>query len=194
MTPIAKDALVEQSATARSSVIPPEVDFTAMIARIRAGDPKAKEEAAWLFSGGIRLLLSRQLKPHMVEEQVRKVLFSVIQAIETEKHSEPGQLLGFVRTVINSRIQAILNEGGGEAQSTIPPGDSFRHSCTPERVRDFAEEVRRKMSVREREILRSYYVRREPPESIQCRYRISGTQFELIISRARSLFEELRSD
>jgi hypothetical protein len=184
----------ENAATNRSRVIPPEVDFTAMIARIRAGDRQAKEEVTRLFSGGIRLLLSRQLKPHVVEEQVDHVLFSVLQAIETEEHSEPGQLLSLVRTILNRRIQAILDEGGGEAQCTIPTGDSFRHSCTPERTRDFAEEVRRKMSVREREILRNYYVSREPPEAIQCKHKISGTQFELIISRARSLFEELRRD
>ena len=185
---------MEQSATTRSSVIPPEADFTAMMVRIRAGDPQAKEEVTRLFSGGIRLLLSRQLKPNVVEEQVNHVLFSVLQAIETERHSEPGQLLSFVRTVLNSRIQAILNKGGAEAQRTIPNGDSFRHSCTPERVRDFAEEVRRRMSVREREILRSYYVSREAPAAIQSNNEISATQFQLIISRARSLFKELGSD
>ena len=194
MTQLAKDALVEQSATIRSSVIPPEADFTAMIARIRAGDPKAKEEVTRLFSGGVRLLLSRQLKPHVVEEQVNNVLFSVLQAIETEKHSEPGQLLSLVRTILNRRIQAILNEGGGEAQRTIPNGDSFRYSCTPKRVRDFAEEVRRKMSVREREILRNYYVSREAPAAIQSKNEISAAQFQLIISRARSLFKQLRTD
>jgi hypothetical protein len=185
---------LENGATNRSRVISPEADLTAMMVRIRAGDHQAKEAVARLFSGGIRLLLSRQLKPHVVDEEVNHVLSSVLQAIETERHSQPGQLLSLVRTILHSRIQAILNEGGGEAQSTIPNGESFRHSCSPERVRDFAEEVRRKMSVREREILRSYYVSREAPAAIQSKNEISATQFQLIISRARSLFKELRSD
>ncbi len=168
-----------------------EADFTALIYRIRDRDSTAVEELTGLFSPGIRFLLSRQLESMDVERELQSTLSAVIRAIEGGELCESAGLASFVREIV--RGQPNPDEQARRLRKYVTAVTTTSEcSSTPEPSKEILEQVAKKLSPTELEVLRGYYIEGKTPESIQSKLNLTATQFQLITLSIKSPFRSLK--
>src|ERR1035438_658572 len=78
----------------------PQVDWSALVARVQSGDSAGMEQLYALFSRGLRFCLQRQLGLENAEDKMHDTFLIVVKAIQQGEIREPERLMGFVRTVM----------------------------------------------------------------------------------------------
>jgi RNA polymerase sigma factor (sigma-70 family) len=175
-------------------------DWTALVGRIKTGEPGAMEELYALFSRGIRFYLCRQLGPQELDDKVHDTFLIVVHAIRKGDLREPERLMGFVRTIVRRQVaahiesavqhrreQADLHSGAGVLDARSNPEES---AIERQKV-EIMKKVLQSISSRDREILTRFYLLGHSQERICAEMELTDTQFRLLKSRAKARFGEL---
>lgn len=178
-----------------------EVDWSATVSRIQAGDEAAMAELYATFSRGIRYLLLRALGAQDVDDRVHDVFTVVVEAIRAGELREPARLMGYVRTVVRRNIAAGIGESIEQRRSRVESPDSLFAVTdwreNPEEIlarkerQEVALKVLRSISKRDREILRRFYLEHQTMEQICAEMKLTYNQYRLLKSRAKARFGEL---
>ena len=178
----------------------PEVNWSAVVEQIRAGDPKGEELLYLNLVSGARLFLQRRLGTQDVEDRVHDIFVIVIESIRRGDLREPERLMGFVRTVLNRQLSAEISRIvrtressiGLESAAKLAAADpSPEHQAYTQEKVALMKRVLRKMSEREFEVLTRFYLREQPPERIRLEMGLTETQFHLLKSRAKARLTQL---
>jgi hypothetical protein len=91
-----------------SQMLGNQVDWQALVDRVRKGDDAGMAELYRLFAKGIRFYLCRQLGAQEIDDKVHDTFLFV----KTMRHGdlrEPERLMGFVRTVVRRWVAAHID-------------------------------------------------------------------------------------
>ena len=176
-------------------------EWTQMVDRVRANDPRGIEDLYTYFSKGARFYFCRHLGLEELDDRVHDSFLLVLDRLKRGELRDPERLMGFIRTILRRQVAAYVR-GAVEERRDYAQLDAeseycldFR-GCPEERIIDIEavdimERVMRAMSLREREILTRFYLLEQAPEFICKEMRISMTQFRLMKCRAKGRFGAL---
>jgi RNA polymerase sigma-70 factor (ECF subfamily) len=176
------------------------VEWSALVAQIKAGEDAGMEQLYKLFSRGIRYYLCRQLGPQELEDKVHDTFLIVVNAIRRGDLREPERLMGFVRTVVRRQVAAYIEQAvhTRREQADLETGSAVAdRKQNPEQeaiVRQKTELMRtvlQSLSQRDRDILVRFYLKEQPQEQICREMALTETQFRLLKSRAKAKFGEI---
>jgi RNA polymerase sigma-70 factor (ECF subfamily) len=179
----------------------PEPQWTQLVSRVKANDPRGLEELYGYFSKGARFYFCRHLGLDQLDDRVHDTFLIVVDRLKRGELRDPERLMGFIRTILRRQVASYVR-GTVEERRDHAPLDAeseycldFR-GCPEERIIDLEtvdimERVMRGMSLREREILTRFYLLEQAPERICKEMRINMTQFRLMKSRAKGRFGQL---
>jgi RNA polymerase sigma factor (sigma-70 family) len=174
---------------------PSETDWSDTVRQIRAGDPAGEEKLYRHLESGARIFFRRRLRTEDVDDQVHNLFVVLVEAIRRGDLREPAKLMGFVRTVlhrqlgleisrtIRAREASIDLESAGELMNAAPSPE--QRAAEEEKV-DLMKRALRKMSERDFEVLTRFYLHEQPAERIRKEMGLTGTQFDLLKSRAKA--------
>jgi RNA polymerase sigma-70 factor, ECF subfamily len=174
--------------------------WSALVERIRAGEPSGMEELYRVFYKGIRFYLFRRVGPQDLDDRVHDVFLIITQSILRGELREPDRLMGYVRTVVRRQVAAHI-DGAVQARHSRVDIDSginlADHHPDPERgaierqTLELALRVLNSIPKRDREVLTRFYLKEQQPGQICHEMALSETQFRLIKSRAKARFGQL---
>jgi len=177
-----------------------DVDWKAVVERIRQGDPAGQEMLYRNLAAGARLFLRRRLGTQDVDDRVHDLFVTVVEAIRRGELRQPERLMGFVRTILNRQLSLAISRVAS-ARETSADLHSAAHLTasdpTPEdrtRIRQTVTVMKRaleEMNARDLEILVRFYLREQLPEQIRIEMRLTPTQFHLLKSRAKAKLSTL---
>ncbi|MGH9584926.1 MAG: RNA polymerase sigma factor, partial [Bryobacteraceae bacterium] len=153
------------------------MEWSTLVAQIKAGEDAGMEQLYKLFSRGIRYYLCRQLGPQELEDKVHDTFLIVVNAIRRGDLREPERLMGFVRTVVRRQVAAYIEEAvhtrreQADLESGIAVADRKQNPEQEAILRQKTELMRAALeclSQRDRDILVRFYIQEQPQEQI-CR-------------------------
>ena len=151
--------------------LPDEVGMAELVRRIQIGDQAAIRDLHSTFATGIEFLLRRNLRKSSVTLEVATVLEAAILEIQ---RSSAVNLRRAVAQAIHRQFPRV----------TV---DTFPNIADASGERA-ARSVLAERTPLEQEILRRYYILREPPATIRRRLHVSSTTIQKTIASARSDF------
>jgi RNA polymerase sigma-70 factor (ECF subfamily) len=193
-----RPAVPESQEKSRTNFSP--VEWSALVAQIKAGEDAGMEQLYKLFSRGIRYYLCRQLGPQELEDKVHDTFLIVVNAIRRGDLREPERLMGFVRTVVRRQVAAYIEQAvhTRREQTDIESGISIAdRKQNPEQEAMNVEKTElmksalAALSERDREILVRFYLNEQPQDQICREMSLTETQFRLLKSRAKAKFGEI---
>ena len=178
----------------------PSVDWHELVKQIQLGEESGMAELYRLFARGIRFYLCRQLGPQELDDKVHDTFLIVVQAIQRGEVREPERLMGFVRTVVRRQVAAHIDHVVHRRREEIDLDVGVRvadRRSNPEQTAAFRQKVEfmlsvlDSLSVRDREILKRFYLDEQSQEEVCGDMNLSETQFRLLKSRAKARFAEI---
>jgi RNA polymerase sigma-70 factor (ECF subfamily) len=172
-----------------------------LVRRIQSGDSTAETELIHRYGRAVAALLERNLRVRADVDDLFQETFSLlIQKIRGGDVREPERLSGFVCSVARNLAISHVRRGGPGDSCNIP-ADSAPSSGASQLDRLLLKEnaalVRRVLgelaSERDREVLRRFYLVEESKAEICQGMELSGTQFDLVLFRARQRYRALYS-
>ncbi len=174
--------------------------WSALVERVRGGEPSALEELYRVFAKGVRFYLCRQLGPQDLDDRVHDAFVIITQSIQRGDLRDPERLMGYIRTVVRRQVAAQIETVVQARRNCAPTEIGFtlrdRHP-DPERAvierenMEVAMRVLQSIPQRDREVLIRFYLREQTPAQICNDLGLTETQFRLIKSRAKARFGEL---
>jgi RNA polymerase sigma-70 factor (ECF subfamily) len=177
-----------------------QVDWSALVAKVQAGDIAGMEQLYAVFSRGMRYCLQRQVGPENAEDKMRDTFLAVVKAIQRREVRVPELMMRFVHAVM--RRQAAAHDGknvtvrrkevGLDVGSAMP-----NQLLNPEQetiIKEKAELMKatlQGLSKRDREILVRFYLREQRLEQICRDMSLTETQFGLAKNRAKFRLGEI---
>ena len=177
----------------------PDESWANLVSRLQAGDAGAMAELYQVFAKGIRFYLCRQVGPQELDDRVHDAFLVVVQSIKRGELRDPRRLMGFVRTVVRRMVAAQIDRDVQGRRETIELENGDRipdQRANPEKnfiLRqkvNMIREILGKLSDKDQEILRRFYVDEQHPDQICSEMNLSITQFRLLKSRAKARFGE----
>ncbi|HUQ92109.1 MAG TPA: sigma-70 family RNA polymerase sigma factor [Bryobacteraceae bacterium] len=177
-----------------------EIDLHELVDRIRAGDPSGMEDLYHVFSRGVRYYLCRQLGSQEIDDKVHDTLVIVVLAIRRGDLRDPERLLGFMRTVVRRQVAAHIDNAVHTRRDMIDletgaalalAASNPESTAIFQQKAEFMKKVLLGMPERDREILTRFYLDEQPQDQICEEMSLTGTQFRLLKSRAKTRFGEL---
>jgi hypothetical protein len=171
----------------------PLVDWQALLARIKGGDPTGTEELHRLLSRGIRFYLSRRLGLQKLEERVKETFTILTNALKAEVAYEHEPSMNLVRTIVVNQLTTYTEEEISLRRQPWVEGPhvvTVNQSAFPKTV-DRMAVVLANMSPRGREALTRFYFREQPQERICEEMLLSETEFGLMKATVKASFDEL---
>lgn len=178
----------------------PQVEWTILVAQVKAGEDVGMEQLYKLFSRGIRYYLCRQLGPQELEDKVHDTFLIVVNAIRRGDLREPDRLMGFVRTVVRRQVAAYIEQAvhnrreQADLETGITVADRKQNPEQEAMLRQKAELMKSTLaalSQRDRDILVRFYLNEQSQEQICREMDLTETQFRLLKSRAKAKFGEI---
>ena len=176
------------------------VEWSVLVAQVKAGEDAGMEQLYKLFSRGIRYYLCRQLGPQELEDKVHDTFLIVVNAIKRGDLREPERLMGFVRTVVRRQVAAYIEQAvhtrreQADLETGVTVADRKQNPEQEAMLRQKAELMRSALaalSQRDRDILIRFYLKEQPQEQICREMALTETQFRLLKSRAKAKFGEI---
>jgi RNA polymerase sigma-70 factor, ECF subfamily len=176
------------------------VEWSVLVAQVKAGEDAGMEQLYKLFSRGIRYYLCRQLGPQELEDKVHDTFLIVVNAIKRGDLREPERLMGFVRTVVRRQVAAYIEQAvhtrreQADIESGITVADRKQNPEQEAMLRqkaDLMKSALAALSQRDRDILVRFYLKEQPQEQICLEMSLTETQFRLLKSRAKAKFGEI---
>ena len=177
-----------------------QVEWTALVEKVKSGEDAGMEQLYGLFSRGIRYYLCRQLGPQELEDKVHDTFLIVVNAIRRGDLREPERLMGFVRTVVRRQVAAYIEQAvhtrreQTDLESGVTVADRKQNPEQEAIIRQKAELMKSalaSLSDRDRDILVRFYLKEQPQEQICREMALTETQFRLLKSRAKAKFGEV---
>ena len=173
--------------------------WTAIVERVRSGDPSGMEELYQIFSKGLRYFLFRRIGPQDLEDRIHDIFLIVIQSIQRGDLREPERLPGYIRTIAQRQVAVYIDDITRARRNRDTDTDvrlSDRQPNPEWKVIDrenveMALRVLRSLRWRDREVLVRFYLKEQSMAQICSDLELSQTQFRLIKSRAKARFGEL---
>jgi RNA polymerase sigma-70 factor, ECF subfamily len=154
-----------------------------------------------VFTRGFRYQLLRSLGVEEVDDKVNDCFVIVTEAIRSGELRDPARLMGYVHTVVHRRIARGIGEAIRRRRTAVEFEDSISNVSdrknNPEQnllARQRVEIARRMfngLSLRDREVLRRFYLLQQPQDLICQEMGLSYNQFRLLKSRAKARFGKL---
>ena len=176
-----------------SNHIKQDLNLPNIVAAVQIRCPDAEAELYHLLARGMRLLISRKLRPEDVDDVYHTAFMAILATIRAGKLNHPEALIGFARIVVNRQIAAKINVYVQERNRWIGDSTSDVSVCeTPES--QYIREERRAQAQRcieqlkasDREILYRFYVLEQSKEQICHDLKLTETSFRLAKSRAKA--------
>jgi RNA polymerase sigma-70 factor (ECF subfamily) len=176
------------------------VEWSVLVAQVKAGEDAGMEQLYKLFSRGIRYYLCRQLGPQELEDKVHDTFLIVVNAIKRGDLREPERLMGFVRTVVRRQVAAYIEQAvhtrreQADLETGVTVADRKQNPEQEAMLRQKAELMKSALaalSQRDRDILVRFYLKEQPQEQICREMSLTETQFRLLKSRAKAKFGEI---
>ena len=176
------------------------VEWSVLVAQVKAGEDAGMEQLYKLFSRGIRYYLCRQLGPQELEDKVHDTFLIVVNAIKRGDLREPERLMGFVRTVVRRQVAAYIEQAvhtrreQADIETGITVADRKQNPEQEAMLRqkaDLMKSALAALSQRDRDILVRFYLKEQPQEQICREMALTETQFRLLKSRAKAKFGEI---
>lgn len=176
------------------------VEWSELVAKVKAGEDEGMEQLYKLFSRGIRYYLCRQLGPQELEDKVHDTFLIVVNAIRRGDLREPERLMGFVRTVVRRQVAAYIESAvhtrreQADLETGITVADKKQNPEQEAILRQktaLMKNVLESLNQRDRDILVRFYLMEQPQEQICREMSLTETQFRLLKSRAKAKFGEI---
>ncbi|MBV9301760.1 MAG: sigma-70 family RNA polymerase sigma factor [Acidobacteriaceae bacterium] len=196
--PASESSQPNQETVSRTAHAP--VEWSVLVAQVKAGEDAGMEQLYKLFSRGIRYYLCRQLGPQELEDKVHDTFLIVVNAIRRGDLREPERLMGFVRTVVRRQVAAYIEQAvhsrreQTDLESGVTVADRKENPEQEAMIRqkaDLMKSVLSSLSERDRDILVRFYLKEQTQEQICREMALTETQFRLLKSRAKAKFGEL---
>ena len=151
------------------------MDWSLLVAQIKAGDDIGLERLYQLFSRGVRYYLCRQLGPEELEDRVHDTFLVVVNAVRKGDLREPERLMGFVRTIVRRQVATYIDQvvhirrDQTDLESGITIADRKRdpeQEAMARQKTELMKSVLDNLSPRDRDILVRFYLREQPQEQI----------------------------
>ncbi len=177
-----------------------QVDWSLLVAQVKAGEDSGMEQLYKLFSRGIRYYLCRQLGPQELEDKVHDTFLIVVNAIRRGDLREPERLMGFVRTVVRRQVAAYIEQAvhnrreQADLETGVAVADRKQNPEQEAMLRQKSELMKSALaalSQRDRDILVRFYLHEQPQDQICREMDLTETQFRLLKSRAKAKFGEI---
>jgi RNA polymerase sigma-70 factor, ECF subfamily len=174
-----------------------------LVARIRDGSTVAEGELVLRYRPGLVFVLTRNLSDAaQAEDLAQEALTVVLLRLRERGLDDPDRLAGFIhRTALNlvrnEVRKAVRRRTDSDewieqaADSTAGPMDVASTDDTSALARRLLEEM---SNVRDREILKRFYVLDEDKAGICADMELSSLHFNRVLHRARRRFRELLED
>jgi hypothetical protein len=146
--------------------------FDRLVQNIRVGDDSSADELGRLLRPGVRFFIARSLAAVQVDEIARDVILRVIKAIREQELQDPDRLLAYVRGVVQLRI--------------CSAGIEHRKPARRDLIDARLAGALRRLSGREREILKRFYVMGQAEEQILTEMSLSSSEFRELKSTVRA--------
>ncbi len=176
------------------------VEWSTLVAQVKAGEDAGMEQLYKLFSRGIRYYLCRQLGPQELEDKVHDTFLIVVNAIRRGDLREPERLMGFVRTVVRRQVAAYIEQAvhNRREQTDLETGvavadrkENPEQEAMLQQKAELMKSVLSCLSQRDRDILVRFYLLEQSQEQICREMSLTETQFRLLKSRAKAKFGEI---
>lgn len=176
------------------------VEWSELVAKVKAGEDEGMEQLYKLFSRGIRYYLCRQLGPQELEDKVHDTFLIVVNAIRRGDLREPERLMGFVRTVVRRQVAAYIESAvhtrreQADLETGITVADKKQNPEQEAILRQktaLMKSVLESLNQRDRDILVRFYLMEQPQDQICREMALTETQFRLLKSRAKAKFGEI---
>ncbi len=180
----------------------PLPSFADVVDNVRNGHPDGLDQLYRVF----RILsssLKRQIGFHDFEDRVHDMFIVVAEAIRDGKLRDPGSLPSYIHGVArlslcskisvrarHDRLSGCLKQWVTLRANCHTPEDALAHRERIQLMRNMLDTL----SVREREILRRFYLEEQTKEQICAEMQLTDTQFRLAKSRAKQRLSRLGKD
>jgi RNA polymerase sigma-70 factor (ECF subfamily) len=167
-----------------------------LVNRIQAGDRDAETELVERYRRGL-LALIRHNGGHSATEDLSQEVFRVVlEKIRRKELHQPEKLSEFIRGVArnlarrHAQKSRPMVELGPESEETItdPSPGPYERLLQKEEVEAVRQVLKQLPHERDREVLRRFYCDKEDKQRICADLRLSSTQFNQVLSRARKRF------
>jgi RNA polymerase sigma factor (sigma-70 family) len=170
--------------------------------RIRDGDASAEGELCRQFEPGLRVLLRRRTGGDygLLQDLVQETLLVVIQRLRGAGIDDPEKLAAFTAQTARNLAMASLRKA--ERQRTDVDSDATERNADPHRgVDEQASDVEAALAVRallrelphvrDRSMLKRFYLEDHDKESICQEFDLTEAAFNQALSRARRRFRQI---
>jgi RNA polymerase sigma-70 factor, ECF subfamily len=166
--------------------------------RIQAGEPKAEVELIERYSRGVSIIVGRIARDFaLVDDLCQETFRLVLEKVRGGELREPERLSGFVcgvaRNLAIEQVRQPQRMQPLEAGSplTDPKRDPLDELLAQEQIKAVRQVLQEMKELRDREILRRFYLMEEEKDSLCAVFGISSLHFNRVLYRARERFREL---
>ena len=168
-----------------------------LVSRIQAGDPHAVMALYELMNGGVRLMLTRNVASHEIEDRIHNVFVIVLQAIQSNQVKDPERLMGFIWTVTQRQVHRQIGENirarrSQECRESLAgaSGREVEGFADSHQQSELMSSALMRLSCNDQEILRRFYIEEQPKELICDDLKLTPDQFRVRKSRAKAKLAE----
>lgn len=159
------------------------IDPAQLTQRIRDGDAAAVAAFYQAVQAGIRVLFRHYLPTQESDADVRETLSATVEAIRKGELRDPQRLLGFVRGIVQRRIEERRQDEASARRE---------EALRAEQV-EAMRQVLLGLSPPEREVLLRYYVRNEPVAEICGATGLTPVELRALTTKVRDRFGALKN-
>jgi RNA polymerase sigma-70 factor (ECF subfamily) len=175
-----------------------------LVARVRAGDPRAEDRVVELYGRGVAVILDRHTNGRPEAEDLFQDTFRIgLEKLRRGELREPAKLPGFLAQI--ARSLAIEHYRKIARRKTDADSDAVLDAVAASEsplggllARENAALVRRVLqdlaNERDRQILLRFYIAEEDKDRISADYGLSSLQFNRVLHRARQRYKDLLTD
>jgi RNA polymerase sigma factor (sigma-70 family) len=174
-------------------------DWRALIAGLRQGDEKAILLLVQNFHSGIRSMVFKQLGPTATDDVVQTCLLEALSAVACNHIENPEKLPAYIRTIVRrctaKEIQRLVVARKGEriTEECIDAKPEIFSTSQPDPEALALQAEKRRLAalamsalrLRDREVLRRFYMFEQSEEEISSAMGTSSAQFRNLKQRAR---------
>jgi len=161
----------------------------ALAQRIQQGDPGAEAELVHRYCDGLRLMLRRRLKEVARAEDLCHEVFGIaLPALREGRLRDDrkltGYLWGIARNLVSHDRRLRIREGNALSDDIVDPSPDAEDRCARLERAALLRRALDELSLRDRAVLRAFYLAGLSKEAICRRYAFTPPQFDVIKHRA----------
>jgi RNA polymerase sigma-70 factor (ECF subfamily) len=172
-----------------------------LVARVRAGDPRAEARVVELYGRGVAVILDRHTNGRPEAEDLFQDTFRVgLEKLRQGELREPAKQPGFLAQIarnlaIEHYRKLARRKTDADSDAVLDAVSSGESPLAGLLARESAALVRRVLqdlaNERDRQILLRFYIAEEDKDRIAADYGLSSLQLNRVLHRARQRYKEL---